>query len=200
MKRNWYKGNDCAYFITNTVCEWKNLFIFNQYIHLILDSWRHFQNKRATDFIGFVVMPSHLHYVIKTNNDDYGIIEMQRDFKKFTAKRIIEMLNNEIVNGSFEKNSLFQRMDVKRETARVLLDLFGKIGQYNRQNYKIWLPEDEPEAIISSDFMRQKLNYIHNNPVTKGFVAQREEYPFSSARNYVLDDNSLFEIKRMDPI
>jgi putative transposase len=91
-------------------------------------------------------------------------------------------------------------MDVKRETAQVLLDLFRKIGQYNRQNYKIWLPEDEPEAIISPDFMRQKLNYIHNNPVTKGFVIRPEEYPFSSARNYILDDDSLFEIKRIEPI
>jgi putative transposase len=200
MKRNWYKGNDCAYFITNTVCEWKNLFIFDQYIHLILDSWGHFQKKRGTDFYGFVIMPSHLHYVIRTNTEDYGIIEMQRDFKKFTAKRIIEMLNDEIRNGSFDKNNLFQRLNILRETARVLLDLFKKIGQYNRQNYKIWLPEDEPEAIISPDFIRQKLNYIHNNPVTKGFVTHPEEYPFSSARNYILDDDSLLEIKKNDPI
>jgi len=166
MKRNWYKGNDCAYFITNTVCEWKNLFIFDQYIHLILDSWRHFQEKRGTDFYGFVVMPSHLHYIIKMNNAEYGIIEMQRDFKKFTAKCVIELLNTELKDGAFERNSLFQSAGIRREDARILLDLFKKIGQYSRQNHKIWLPEDEPEAIISPDFMRQKLNYIHNNPIS----------------------------------
>jgi REP element-mobilizing transposase RayT len=64
MKRGWYKGDDCAYFITNTVCEWKNLFIFQPYIQLIIESWKHFQEKRGIDFFGFVIMPSHLHYII----------------------------------------------------------------------------------------------------------------------------------------
>jgi len=36
----------------------------------------------------------------------------------------------------------------------------------------------------SLEFIRQKLNYIHNNPVRAGIVEQPEDYIFSSARNY----------------
>ena len=32
--------------------------------------------------------------------------------------------------------------------------------------------------------MRQKLDYIHNNPVKHGYVDEADAYRYSSARNY----------------
>lgn len=32
--------------------------------------------------------------------------------------------------------------------------------------------------------IKQRLDYIHNNPVTAGFVIYPEDYPYSSARDY----------------
>ncbi|WP_174270025.1 hypothetical protein [Solitalea canadensis] len=32
--------------------------------------------------------------------------------------------------------------------------------------------------------MQQKLDYLHNNPVTAGIVDEPEHYRYSSARNY----------------
>ncbi|MGZ8182658.1 MAG: hypothetical protein ACXWT1_11900 [Methylobacter sp.] len=32
--------------------------------------------------------------------------------------------------------------------------------------------------------MRQKLDYIHQNPVKRGYVDQSEHWRYSSARNY----------------
>ena len=32
--------------------------------------------------------------------------------------------------------------------------------------------------------MRQKLDYIHHNPVKRGYVDQPEHWRYSSARNY----------------
>jgi len=34
------------------------------------------------------------------------------------------------------------------------------------------------------DFFRQKLNYIHNNPVRAGIVEKEEKYIYSSARDF----------------
>jgi hypothetical protein len=46
--------------------------------------------------------------------------------------------------------------------------------------------------------MKQKLDYLHNNPVKAGFVNSPEEYKYSSAIDYIggkglLDDIELIE-------
>ena len=40
------------------------------------------------------------------------------------------------------------------------------------------------ENIYSYDFYRQKLDYIHQNPVRQEIVVRAEDYLYSSARNY----------------
>ncbi|MGZ8915414.1 MAG: transposase, partial [Methylobacter sp.] len=43
--------------------------------------------------------------------------------------------------------------------------------------------------------MRQKLDYIHHNPVKRGYVDQPEHWRYSSARNYAGQDG-LIEVIR----
>ena len=43
-------------------------------------------------------------------------------------------------------------------------------------------------------FLRQKLNYIHRNPVRAGLVESPESPPYPSYRNYGLDEEWLIEI------
>ena len=40
----------------------------------------------------------------------------------------------------------------------------------------------------------QKLEYIRNNPVEKGFVERPEYWKHSSARNYIVDDDTLIKL------
>jgi type I restriction-modification system DNA methylase subunit len=42
-----------------------------------------------------------------------------------------------------------------------------------------------PERIQSEEVMRQKVEYIHNNPVARGYVDRPEHWRYSSARNYL---------------
>ena len=44
--------------------------------------------------------------------------------------------------------------------------------------------------------MREKLNYIHLNPLRAGLVENPQDYPYSSFRNYVLDDESLIQVDK----
>lgn len=39
-----------------------------------------------------------------------------------------------------------------------------------------------------------KLKYMHDNPVKAGLCNFPEEYLFSSARNYILEDESAFKL------
>ncbi|MCK5740175.1 hypothetical protein KAH55_13385 [bacterium] len=46
----------------------------------------------------------------------------------------------------------------------------------------------------------QKLAYMHQNPVRKGFVSKPEDWLYSSARNYFFDDNSIIEVEKLEMI
>jgi hypothetical protein len=92
-----------------------------------------------------------------------------RDFKKFTAKKIIK--------------TIVEQPESRREW---LLDYFSKACEHlkRKQQYKVWQSGYHAEMVTSNEFIKQKVNYIHNNPVTDKIVAFPEDYVFSSARNY----------------
>ena len=52
------------------------------------------------------------------------------------------------------------------------------------QQYKVWQNGYHAEIAKSNWFIRQKINYIHNNPVVARIVEHPTEYIFSSAKNY----------------
>jgi len=41
------------------------------------------------------------------------------------------------------------------------------------------------------------MDYIHNNPVKAGLVENITDWRYSSARNYYLDDDSVFRVDRI---
>jgi len=50
--------------------------------------------------------------------------------------------------------------------------------------YQFWQEGVHPEWIQNEEMMRQKIAYIHRNPVERGYVDQAEHRRYSSARNY----------------
>jgi hypothetical protein len=74
-----------------------------------------------------------------------------------------------------------------------MLHLFEfEAKKHNRNTkYQVWTHKNHAEYIYSNKFIRQKLDYIHNNPVKAGIVEHPEDYLYSSARNYTGLDNLL---------
>jgi len=62
------------------------------------------------------------------------------------------------------------------------------------QKRKFWIKRFDDEVIRNAGMLRTKLECIHNNPVKAGLVTNPEDYKYSSARNYVLDDHSVIEV------
>ena len=60
-----------------------------------------------------------------------------------------------------------------------------------KQQYKVWQNGYHAEHIFSNKFIKQKVEYIHNNPVKDKIVAFPEDYYYGSARNYAGSDNEL---------
>ncbi|MEM0543942.1 transposase, partial [Flavobacterium sp. j3] len=59
------------------------------------------------------------------------------------------------------------------------------------QHYKVWQDGYHAEHIYSNLFIKQKIEYIHSNPVKDKIVDFPEDYYFSSARNYAGLNNDL---------
>jgi len=113
-------------------------------------------------------MSSHMHIVCKVNEPG-NLSEVVRDFKKFTSKEFIKIMD-EI--GESRKEWLLKRFSFEAQ----------RIGR--AKNYKIW--KDDNHAIEIGEYIdiEQKVNYIHENPVKAMIVEKSEDYIFSSAGDY----------------
>lgn len=159
-----YKINDQQgiHFLTCTVVQWVDVFTRRVYADIILDSLKHCQEHKGLQIYSWVIMSNHLHLIAGSvqGND---LSDTLRDFKKFTATQII----NTIAANPLEsrKSWLLWLLKQKDEIT------FGQPGNH-------------PEEIITQDFILQKMNYIHSNPVRAGIVDKEEEYLYSSARDF----------------
>jgi len=59
------------------------------------------------------------------------------------------------------------------------------------QTYKVWQDGYHAEEVFSNRWMKEKINFIHQNPVNEKIVTEAENYYFSSARNYADLDSAL---------
>lgn len=60
----------------------------------------------------------------------------------------------------------------------------------------IWMPRYDRVAIATEDVFTTKLEYIHNNPVKARLVAVAEDWPWSSAGDYLTDREGIVKITK----
>ncbi|MBI2807471.1 MAG: transposase [Planctomycetes bacterium] len=163
MTRTRYRFDDepRPHFITSTVVAWLSVFNRPEAVDIVFDSWRFLQREGMT-LHGYVVLDNHLHWIANGQN----MSQMVGRFKSFTARRIIDLLT-------------------ERGAATLLEQLhYYKLRHKIDQDYQLWQEGSHPQAILDDEMMLQKLEYIHNNPVRRGFVDRPEDWRYSSARNY----------------
>ena len=61
---------------------------------------------------------------------------------------------------------------------------YFKLRHKTDQEYQLWQEGSHPEQIQNDEMMWQKLEYIHNNPLRRGYVDDPTHWRYSSARNY----------------
>jgi putative transposase len=86
----------------------------------------------------------------------------------------------------------------RRDWMQVVFKYHAKFNK-NNSIFQVWQQESRPKEIVMPKFARQKLNYIHYNPVRAGYVDLTEDYPFSSYRNYYSEDREkLLQVTILD--
>jgi len=178
MKPFRFNKDNSLYFCTDTVVGWQYVFTSPPFFDCIVESLKFCQERKGLRVHAYVIMPNHLHAILSAANQNLS--DIVRDYKRFTSEKISALL---------------------QEThSRALSSYFAtaaRIAKKGNQS-KIWQSGSHPETIESGRFFDQKLNYIHENPVRKGFVRNPEDWLYSSARNYFLNDHSIIKIDMLD--
>lgn len=153
-----------TYFITMTIVDWVDLFTRECYVSIFINSIKYCQQNKGLEVYAYVIMPSHVHMIIGSEGNLSHIL---RNMKEHTSKLWI-------------KEILENPQESRREW---LLEKFTKTKKNSDQksSYKIWQEGNYPEELFSIEFINQKENYIHQNPVTAGIVTKPEFYRLSSA-------------------
>jgi len=144
-----------------TVFDWIPLFINPDIVSTILASMRFVQKERQVAFYAYVIVEHHLYLIASASE----FRKTMKDFKSFTARTIIDYLEG--------------------RTAVYLLDKLrdAKLPHKTKSKYQIWQEGSHPEEIHSEKMFLQKIAYIHNNPVRRGYVEKPKCRRYSSARN-----------------
>ena len=166
---------DQAYFITITTVGWVDVFTRLNQKYDIINALKYCQENKGIEIYAYCLMHSHVHLFCKAVGQ-YKLSEIMRDFKKFTSKNIIRSISEE--------------PESRREW---MLDYFKKSCENlaREQNFKVWQNGYHAEIIYSNKFIKEKIHYIHQNPVDEKIVTEPENYYFSSARNYADLENNL---------
>ena len=159
------------YFATATLLGWKPLFTRPQYAAIVLDSLAWHCREEHWILFAYVLMPNHLHVLVKPRAP-YTISQVLQTFGSFTAHAILRRLRE--AQHTAWLQFFAQRQD--KDTGK---------------HHQIWQPI-QAKNVYSEPFLRQKLAYIHNNPVAKAWnlALDRADYPYSSACFYDRGDQS----------
>ena len=157
-----------AHFITMTVVDWIDVFSRKIYRDIVVDSFNYCIKNKGMILYGYVIMSNHIHMIIQS--EDEKLSELIRDFKKFTAKTVLDKIQAE-----------------KESRKEWMLERFKKAIETHQRNKKhqFWQLNNHPEEVYSERFLWSKLDYIHLNPVWAGIVEKASHYMYSSAQNYI---------------
>ena len=165
---NAYKFNnpEGLYFVTSTVVGWIDVFTRDEYRNTLLDSFRFCQQNKGLELFAWVLMTNHFHLIARAGKDN-KLEHILRDLKKITSRRIIKAI-------------IENPKESRKEWMRYMFERYGKYNANNKQ-YQFWQQDNHPIELWSPEVIKQKLDYIHNNPVKNGYVTEAKDYKYSSA-------------------
>ncbi|MBS1492113.1 MAG: transposase [Bacteroidetes bacterium] len=175
--RSTYKVHnpDAVYFITSTIVNWIDVFASEKYFNILIDAVNFYIKNQNLTVYSYVIMKNHFHLICKSDN----LTETIRLIKSYTAKKIISELNKD-----GEEELLAHFAENKKNY---------KIGR----TYQIWQEGFHPQEMINNDVMKQKIEYIHSNPVNENYCKYPQDWKYSSAGFYETGIHSLIPIERI---
>ena len=164
------------HFITASALRRVDLFHRDVIKRILVDSLNIGRILGQYDLFAFVIMPNHVHLIVRCL-DGNKPADVVREFKKATANLILRHYEGE-------------------ENHRALAFCASGVKRREKQRYAIWNDEYQAKDVFSLAFLRQKIEYIHNNPVQPHWqlVDEPHRYLWSSARFYLTGGRALIPL------
>lgn len=166
------------HFVTCTVVGWVDVFSRELYKQIVIDSLQYCQKHKGLNLFAWVIMTNHLHLIISGKNN--AISNIMRDFKKFTSKQIIAAISENDTES--------------RKTWMLNMFNYAGKGNTNNKDFQFWKNEFHPVILNNHDKFKNRLNYLHQNPVRAGIVWEPQDYKYSSATDYYTASKGLIDI------
>ncbi len=163
MGRSRYKIIDptAPHLLTCTVLHWIPVFTRPDTVEILLDSFRYLMSE-GLQINAWVVLENHLHFIAQSQQLDSDVAR----FKSYTARQLIEYLDKNQVRPILEQLAFYKK------------------AHKSDRAYQFWQEGVHPQVIQSDQMMRQKIEYVHQNPVKRGYVSLPEHWRYSSAIEY----------------
>ena len=81
-----FHDNDKLYFISFATVYWIDVFIREEYMELIIDSWKHCQEKKGLEIYGWCIIPRQIHMIIGSKRNKQE--DIVRDMKSHTSNAL----------------------------------------------------------------------------------------------------------------
>ena len=165
---------DHLYFITASAIQHKHIFHCDVMKRILVDSLNTGRILGQYALFAFVIMPNHFHILIRCLSD-FTPADMVREYKKATANLIVRQY--------------------EAEQDRVTLAVLAQSAP-DDQKYAVWEADYQAKNVFTPGFLRQKVTYIHNNPLQAHWrLADRaEDYVWSSAGYYLANRRALIPL------
>ncbi|MCG8309575.1 MAG: transposase [Cytophagales bacterium] len=157
------------YFVTFTVVRWIDVFARQEYRNIIFESLRYCQQEKGLLIGAYCIMTNHIHLILGTAGKD-KLEDIIRDFKSYTSRHIRKYVEN-------------NPHESRKEWILKIMKTEGSMKS-NTRDFQFWEHHNHPIELSSNEMIRQRLEYVHNNPVKAGFVNEPSCWAGSSARNY----------------
>ena len=120
--------------------------------------------------IGYVIMPNHVHCILYFPDENFDLNKLLSNGKRFIAYEIVSRLQQQ------------NQKDILATLQSALTEREKRKGQL----HKVFKNSFDAKAIFSERFLLQKLQYIHNNPVSGKWNLAKDytQYEHSSASFY----------------
>lgn len=161
----WVKSNEpnIFHYITSVTFNRVNVFRSNKACEIFVSTLKDVREKYPFKLIGYVLMPDHFHLLV--NPQDCNISKLLLRIRGLSARKTIDWLREEKHFSSLAKLAL-------------------QSPQKKSHTHSVWQKESAVIDLWSHKFARQKLNYIHQNPVRAGLCKHPAEWHWSSYRAY----------------
>ncbi len=163
------------FFVTSTIIDWIPVFIDEKYFSIMIDTVKYYQQNSDLTVYSYVFLDNHFHMIISGSD----ITKAMQSIKKYTAKEILRNL----------------KMDSNDTVLRRFRE--SKPAHKTTSKHQVWQEGFHPQEIISYEMLKQKIDYIHNNPVRRQYVEKPEEWKYSSAVDYYTEKKGPLEIVRI---